>query len=218
MSYLVFIVLTLAIGFGASGYVNHQLNKNSKIRVSNGLTGNQAARQMLNYYGISNVDVRPGGQGQDFFDPKSNSITLSPSSYGVSSITAIATACHEVGHACQYAQGYTPMKVRTAMVPVVNLCSNAWIIILMIGIFMNLAGLTSLAIILYAAVVLFALVTLPVELNASKRAIGYMETVGMPSEEVKSSSTVLRACAYTYLAAALTSLLQLVYLLGMSRD
>ena len=218
MSYLLFIVLTLAIGFGASGFVNHQLSKNSRIRTSTGLTGAQAAQQMLRYYGIGNVAVKPGGQGQDFFDPKTNSITLSPSSYGVSSITAIATACHEVGHACQYAQDYAPMKLRTAMVPAVNLCSNAWIIILMVGIFLNLAGLQMIAVILYAAVVLFALVTLPVELNASKRAIGYMETVGMPAEEVKSSSAVLRACAYTYLAAALTSLLQLIYLLGVARD
>lgn len=110
------------------------------------------------------------------------------------------------------------MKVRGAIVPVANLASNAWIFLLLIGIFMNLAGLIWAAIIMYAAVVLFQLVTLPVEFNASRRAMAYMQTVGLPPQEQKGAFDVLRACAFTYLAAALTSILQLLWLLGQNRD
>ena len=106
------------------------------------------------------------------------------------------------------------MKVRTALVPAVNLASNAWMFILMIGIVLQIAGLVDLAIIMYAAVVLFSLVTLPVEFNASHRAMTYMDTIALPQEERDGSRSVLTACAMTYVAAALTSILQLVWLLG----
>lgn len=217
-SYLMLIVVTLAIGLGAQWYVNSRLRKYEHVPNAFGLTGADTARQMLAFYGIAGVDIRRGGQGQDFFDPRSNSVTLSPSAYDGRSITAMATACHEVGHACQFAQGYVPMKVRSAIVPAVNLASNAWIFLLVIGIAMNLAGLTMAAIIMYAVVVLFQVVTLPVELNASRRAMAYMETVGLPQGEQAGAFDVLRACALTYLAAALTSILQLLWLLGQNRD
>jgi len=217
-SYLMLVVVTLIIGLGAQWYVNHKLKVYNRVANSTGLTGAEAARQMLAYYGITNVQVFRGGPGQDFFDPRSNSVTLSPASYEGRSITAMATACHEVGHACQYAQDYVPMKVRGAIVPVVNLASNAWIFLLMIGILMNLAGLTLAAIVMYAVVVLFQVVTLPVEFNASRRAMAYMETVGLPQGEQAGAFDVLRACALTYVAAALTSILQLLWLLGQRRD
>ncbi len=217
-SYLTLIVVTLIIGFGAQGYVNHKLNKYQNVPISNGLTGAQCAMQMLEYYGINNVVVQPGGPGQDFFDPRTNSVTLSPEAYNGRSVTATATACHEVGHACQYAADYTPMKVRSAIVPAANAASNLWIFLLMIGIFMNMLGLIWAAIIMYAVVVLFQLVTLPVELNASRRAMAYMGSIGLPASEQKGSFDVLRACALTYLAAALTSILQLLWLLGRNRD
>lgn len=217
-SYLTLIVVTLIIGFGAQGYVNHKLNKYQNVPISNGLTGAQCAMQMLEYYGINNVVVQPGGPGQDFFDPRTNSVTLSPEAYNGRSVTATATACHEVGHACQYAADYTPMKVRSAIVPAANAASNLWIFLLMIGIFMNMLGLIWAAIIMYAVVVLFQLATLPVELNASRRAMAYMGSIGLPASEQKGSFDVLRACAFTYLAAALTSILQLLWLLGRTRD
>lgn len=217
-SYLLLIVVTLVIGMGATGYVNSQLKKYTHVPISNGLTGAEVARRMLAFYGIRNVEVRRGGHGQDFFDPRSNSVTLSPEAYDGRSITATATACHEVGHAYQYAVDYAPMKVRGAIVPAVNLASNAWIFLLMLGIIMNLASLTTLAIILYAVVVLFQLVTLPVEFDASKRAMTYMNTIGLPQVEQRGSYAVLRACALTYVAAALTSILQLLWLLGQNRD
>ena len=206
-SYLMLVVATLVIGMGAQWYVNHKLKTYSHVANSTGLTGAEAARQMLSYYGISNVQVFRGGPGQDYFDPRSNSVTLSPEAFDGRTITATATACHEVGHACQYAQDYTPMKIRGAIVPAVNLASNAWIFLLMAGIVLNIAGLTTAAIIMYAVVVLFQLVTLPVEFNASQRAMAYMGQIGLPAQERKGAFDVLRACAFTYLAAALTSIL-----------
>ena len=216
--YLLLIVVTLAIGGLATWYVNSQLKKYTHVPISTGLTGAEAARRMLMYYGIVDDEVHRGGPGQDFFDPRTNSVTLSPDAYAGRSITATATACHEVGHACQYAQGYAPMKIRGALVPVVNLASNAWIFLLMMGIFLNIAGLTTAAIVMYAAVVIFQLVTLPVEFNASQRAMAYMNTTGLPQAEQAGSFNVLRACALTYVAAALTSILQLLWLLGQRRD
>ncbi len=216
--YLLLIVATLAIGGLATWYVNSQLKKYTKVPISNGLTGAEVARRMLMYYGVTNVEVHRGGPGQDFFDPRTNSVTLSPDAFEGRSITATATACHEVGHACQYAQNYAPMKIRGALVPVVNLASNAWIFLLMLGILMNIAGLTTLAIIMYAAVVIFQLVTLPVEFNASKRAMVYMDTIALPQSEQSGAFSVLRACALTYVAAALTSILQLLWLLGQRRE
>lgn len=218
LSYLSVVVLTLVIGMGASWYVNHKLKVYQRVPISNGLTGAEAARRMLAYYGISHVQVYRGGAGQDFFDPRTNSVTLSPEAYDGRTVTATATACHEVGHACQYAQNYSPMKIRGALVPAVNLASNAWIFILLIGIFLTSQGLITLAIIMYAVVVLFQVVTLPVEFNASRRAMAYMDTIGLPQRERSGSFDVLRACAFTYVAAALTSALYLVYLLGQNRE
>ena len=215
MSYWLLVIVTIVIGMAASGYVNSQLKKYSKVPSQSGLTGAQAAQKMLRDNGVSGVTVTRGAEGQDHFDPRTNSIALSPSVYDHSSVTAYATACHEVGHACQFAQGYTPLKVRSAIVPVVNAASNVWVFILLIGVLLNVAGFIDLAIIMYAAVVVFQLVTLPVEFNASHRAMDYMKATGLPEGEVAGSFSVLRACALTYVAAALASLLQLVYLLGM---
>lgn len=216
--YLALIVVTLIIGCAATAWVNRQLSKYQRVPISNGLTGAEAARQMLNYYGIYDVPVRQGGHGQDFFDPRSNSITLSPEAFHGRTITATATACHEVGHACQYAQGYAPMKIRGALVPVVNLASNAWMFVLILGFAANMMPFVTLAVILYAAVVLFQLVTLPVEFDASSRAMKYMGAIGLPDGERTGSGAVLRACALTYVAAALTSILQLLWLLGQRRE
>lgn len=218
MSYWMLIILTLIIGFGAQAWVNNRLNKYKKIGTSENLTGAEVARRMLDYYGVQGVQIKQGSEGQDFFNPKDNSVTLDPTSYSGTSITALATACHECGHAYQYAQNYTPMRIRTAIVPAVNLASNAWMFILMIGIALNLAGLIDLAIIVYAVVVLFALVTLPVEFDASHRGLKYMSTIGLPSAEVAGSRSVLTACALTYVASALTSILQLLWLLGQREN
>lgn len=217
-SYLMLIVVTLVIGMGATWYVNSQIKKYTRVPASTNITGAEMAARMLAANGVTGVQIFQGGPGQDHFDPRNNSITLDPDAYRGTSITAIATACHEVGHACQYAQGYTPMKVRSALVPAVNLASNAWIFLLMAGIFLQIAGLTTLAIIMYAVVVLFQLVTLPVEFNASRRGMAYLATTGITQSEQSGAFNVLRACALTYVAAALTSILQLLWLLGQQRN
>lgn len=215
---LMVIVPTLLLGMGASAYVNSQLKKYAKVPISTGMTGAECARGMLAYYNIQGVEVRPGGPGQDFFDPRTNTVTLSPEAYNGRSITATATACHEVGHAYQFAEDYKPMKIRGSLVPVVNMASNAWIFILMLGIFTQIAGLYDIAIIMYALVVLFQVVTLPVEFNASRRAMTYMAATGLPQAEQTGSYNVLRACALTYVAAALSSALQLLWLLNQRND
>lgn len=218
MSYAFLVIVTLIIGCAVTWDVNHQLKKYAKISISNGMTGSQAANTMLHHYGIYNVTVKMGHEGQDHFDPRDNSISLSPSVYNGRTITATATACHEAGHACQYAQNYAPMKVRGALVPVASLASNAWIFLLLAGIFLAWNNLVLAAIILYACVVLFELVTLPVEFNASNRAKTYMQLAGYQGADISGSSAVLRSCAMTYVAAALTSILQLLWLLGQNRN
>ncbi len=218
MSYLGLIVITMLIGGAATLYVNSQIKKYTQVNASTGITGAQMAQRMLDANGVTGVQIFQGGANEDHFDPRSNSITLDPDAYSGTSITAIATACHEVGHACQYAQGYTPMKIRSALVPAVNLASNSWIFILMLGIALNISGLTLFACLVYAVVVLFQLVTLPVEFNASHRGLAYLSTQGLSKSEQSGAFSVLRACALTYVAAALTAVLQLLYYLSMSRN
>lgn len=219
--YFAIMILTLVIGGGAQLYVTSQLKKYSHVPSSYGITGAEMARRMSVDKGISNVGVMRGGPNQDFFDPRSNSVTLGTEAYGQYSITAIATAVHEMGHASQFAEGYAFMKFRSALVPVVNFCSNAWMIIFMLGLLMGAAGGTTLmkvGIIMFAAVLLFQLVTLPVEFDASRRGLAYLQATGMNQAELSGAYSVLRACALTYVAAALTALLQLVYMVLSTRS
>ena len=127
---------------------------------------------------------------------------------GSSSITAIATACHEVGHACQFAEGYMPMKVRSALVPVVNFTQGSWFLILFIGVLLNVTGLVDLALIFYAVSVVFHLITLPVDFNASRRALKILKETGTltTKEEINGARKVLTAAALTYVASALTAI------------
>ena len=217
-SYIALIVVTLVIGMGASGYVKQQLSKYSKVPMSKGITGAEAARRMLQYYGINDVVVKRGHAGQDFYDPRTRSITLDPDAFDGTSITATATACHEAGHAFQHAQDYLPMKVRSAIVPAVNLASNTWMFLFFAGLASNLVGLQTAAIVMYGIAVVFQFVTLPVEFNASKRAMTYLSETGVLQSEQSGAWSVLRACALTYVAGALTSILQLLWLLGRRDD
>jgi len=224
LSYLLLIGVTLIIGLGASAYVKSKLKKYSHVPTATGLSGVEVAQRMLAAYGIPDVPIRQGKEGEDHYDPRSRSVSLSPSYYNGRSVTAIAVACHEVGHACQHAQSYTPMTVRSALFPVVSFTSNAWMFLLMAGIF--LYSMNSfvpgdiciwIAIGMYSFAVLFQIVTLPVEFNASKRAMDYMGTIGVIEGEKQGAFSVLRACALTYVAAALTSILQLLWLLAQLR-
>lgn len=213
--YWLLIIATLGLGLGATGYVQMQLKKYASVPSSFGLTGAQMAERMLSAHGVSGVRIYRGKEGTDHFDPRTNSISLSPSVYDNPSVTAVATACHEVGHACQFAQGYAPLKIRNAFVPAANAASSIWVIVLFAGLLIGVMGIVNVAIIIYAFVVLFQLITLPVEFNASHRAMDYLKASSLPQAEVAGSFSVLRACALTYVAAALASVLNLLYLFAL---
>ena len=212
MIYIVTILISTAIGGLATWYVRSTLNKYREVATS-GLTGKQIATNMMQHHGIGDVTIRKGRKNQNHFNPRKNLITLDPHAYSSSSITAIATACHEVGHACQFATGYFPMKARTALVPVVSFTQNSWLLIMIVGFLLNVAGLVYLSIAFYAVAVVFHLVTLPVEFNASRRGLDYLTEIGVVEEEKAGAGAVLRACALTYVAAALISIISLISLI-----
>ncbi|MDO5329341.1 MAG: zinc metallopeptidase [Coriobacteriia bacterium] len=215
--WMVFFIIPMILGACASGAANRRLNKYAQVANDVGLTGAQAAANMLNFHEVSGVGIGTGGSGQDFYNPKDNTISLSSSYYSQASVTAIAVACHEAGHACQHAQGYGPIKFRTALVPVVNMVSNAWIFILLAGIIFNIVGLSYIAVIAFGLTLLFHLVTLPVEFNASTRAIKYLETLSLSDNQFKACKRILWSCAMTYVVAALISALQLIWVLLRTR-
>lgn len=219
MNYLFIVVVTLILGLGSQAAISHAYKKWGKVHAACGLTGAQAARKMLDANGLQHVGINHiGGELTDHFDPKSNTLNLSQSTYDQTSVAAIAIACHEAGHAIQHATGYKPIQIRAAIVPAAQFASNAWIFILVIGMLMHMLSLVWVAVALYACVVVFQIATLPVEFNASARALDTIRaTLPLPEEQDAGCAKVLRAAAFTYVAAALASLLQLLYYLGMAR-
>jgi Zn-dependent membrane protease YugP len=174
---------------------------------------------MLDASGLSNVAIEyVAGELTDHFNPKTNVVSLSEGVYNSTSVAATAIACHECGHAVQHARGFVPAKIRGALVPAVNIASMAWMFVLIMGIVLSLMNMIWLAIALYAATLLFQVVTLPVEFDASKRALAYVRGYGfLPATETGGARSVLTSAALTYVAAALLSVLQLIYLLGFTR-
>ena len=224
-----YILLVPAIIFTliAQARVNSNFKKYSKIRNRRNLTGAEAARRMLDYNGLQDVRINAiRGNLTDHYNPKNRTLNLSESVYGVNSVAAVSVACHEAGHALQHAKGYTPLKLRNSIVPVVNFASTlAWPMVI-IGIFLLYAGsygigsfgllLIDIGIIAFCAVVVFHLVTLPVEFNASRRAIDKMEELGLvAAEDIPGSKKVLRAAALTYVAALATAVANLLRLLAI---
>ena len=180
--------------------------------MANGLSGADVARQILDRNGLQNVPVEtsPGGPLSDHYDPRQKSVHLSEPVYSGRAVASTAIAAHEVGHAIQHAKAYAPFRLRSAMWPAVAFASNAWIFLLMIGAFAQLFGLVTFAIILYAVVVLFQLVTLPVEFDASRRALTQLNDMGLVTAgESQGARKVLTAAAMTYVAAALAALTEL---------
>ncbi|MDO4437138.1 MAG: zinc metallopeptidase [Coriobacteriaceae bacterium] len=217
-AYMVLVLVSTAIGLAAQGYINSTYKTWSRV-ASDGATGADVARHMLDANGCEAVDIkRVAGHLTDHYDPRDNSLHLSSENLSGGSVASVAVACHEAGHAAQKAKGYAMMKVRTALVPVVNFTQNTWMLVLLMGMFMNIAGLTTLAIVFFAFSVIFQLVTLPVEIDASRRAVAYIEQSGMGEVNVRGAKKVLTAAALTYVAAALTSILQLLYLLARTSD
>ena len=179
------------------------------------MTGAQAARQMLSDQGIDDVKIEPvRGFLSDHYDPMSRTLRLSPDVYGSRSLSAIGVACHEAGHALQHASGYAPLSIRSALVPMANIGSNAAYIFLIMGMMFSAPGLIKVGALVFLAVVAFALVTLPVEWNASARAKKLMVSSGIVGyQEATSAGKVLDAAFMTYVAAAVSALLTLIYYL-----
>ena len=184
------------------------------------LTGAEAARMVLEMNGVNDVTIEPvAGELTDHFDPKTNTIRLSKGVYDVTSVAAVGVAAHEAGHAVQYAVGYSPIKLRTAIIPVTQIGSTLSWPILLVGLLLGSETLAMAGVLLFCAVVLFQLVTLPVEFNASGRALTCLSNSGLLSiDEVAGARKVLTAAAWTSVSAALASILQLLYLLGVNRD
>lgn len=174
-AYMLLVLVSTVIGLAAQGYINSTYRTWSRVPAA-GATGADVARRMLDANGCHAVDIkRVNGHLTDHYDPRDNSLHLSGENLTGGSVASVAVACHEAGHAAQKAHGYAMMKVRTALVPVVNFTQNTWMLVLMLGLFMNIAGLTTLATVFFAFSVVFQLVTLPVEIDASRRAVAYIE-------------------------------------------
>lgn len=208
----------------ASVRVRTTYSKYNKKLSSRGLTAERAAAKILQYYGITDVEIVPiRGKLTDNFNPKTKQISLSESVWGSSSIGAIGVACHEAGHAAQHAQGYVPIKIRNSIVPVCNFGSMAGIPIALVGVCINSETLALFGILLYSLIAVFQFVTLPVEFDASKRALKVIrETNVLTEDEVKGAGKVLRAAAMTYVVALASSLADLlrfaVIILGSRRS
>lgn len=215
------VVIGAVICMLASARVNATFNRYARVRNHSGITGKDAAFRILQMSGITDVSVgHVAGNLTDHYDPRTKTVNLSDATYSSASIAAVGVAAHECGHAIQHARGYAPLSVRSALVPVANFGSMAAWPLIIIGLFMRsstAAFLIHLGIICFSASVLFQLVTLPVEFNASGRAVRILTDLGMLSqEEVQGTKDVLRAAALTYVASAAASILQLLRLVLIS--
>ncbi len=222
--YLVLIGMVLCLG--ASALVNSTMNKYSRVRNMSGITGAEAARRILNNEGLYNVQIEClRNQRGDHYDPRTNTVRLSYDNYNGISVTAVGVAAHECGHAIQHAKGYAPLSLRSALVPVVNIGSQLGLPIIILGVILSWnQTLIQIGIWAFALSVLFQLITLPVEFNASRRAVQKVEEYGLLSaQENTGCKNVLTAAALTYVAAAASSILQLLRLIllfggGRRRD
>ncbi|MCD4653128.1 zinc metallopeptidase [bacterium] len=215
--YIIFLLPGLLLASWASMKVKTAFNKYSRIASNSRLTGAQVARMILNQNGLSDVGIeRIAGHLSDHYDPRSRNLRLSPKVYDSFSIAAQGIAAHETGHALQHQAGYAPLKLRSALVPIAGFGSRfAWILI-MIGIFMATSGpglvIAKFGVILFAATVLFSIITLPVEFNASARAKTVLINQGIVTvQEKQGIDAVLNAAAMTYVAGAVTAIFQLLY-------
>jgi len=211
--YIMIMLPALILAGLASLLTKTTFSKYSKQRASSGLTGAQAAQRLLSIQGVGNVTIEQvDGFLSDHYDPRSMTLRLSPDVYASPSLSAIGVACHEAGHALQHATSYAPLTLRSALVPIAQFGSYGSYIFIMLGMFTSALGLIKIGILLFSVTVLFSLITLPVEWNASFRAKQLMVTAGIVTQsEQKAAGAVLNAAFMTYIAAALTALLTLLY-------
>ena len=215
------MIIVMVLSFIVQQMLQSRFSKYSQVGLPNGMTGAEVAQKMLNDHGIYDVKVVPTrGMLTDHFNPKTKTVALSEGVYASRSVAAAAVAAHECGHAVQHATGYAPLRMRSALVPVVNFASNIvqWVLlagVLTINIF---PGLLIFGIILFASTTLFSFITLPVETNASSRAISWLSRTGITDSRTQPMAVdALKWAAYTYVVAALGSLATLLYYIGLSR-
>jgi Zn-dependent membrane protease YugP len=219
---LILLAPAVLLGIYAQIKVSSSFNRYSQVASARGLTGAQGARLVLDSAGLSGVGIEiAGGRLSDHYDPRTKVLTLSPDVGQSNSLAALGVAAHEAGHAMQHAEGYAAFRLRSAIVPVANIGSNFGFILFFVGlIFAGNSGslLMNVGILLYSAAVLFTLVTLPVEFNASRRAMTQLQNRSiLVADELTGAKKVLSAAALTYVAAALMAILQLVRLILISR-
>jgi Zn-dependent membrane protease YugP len=212
--YLIFMIPALALMGFASWYVRHSYNKWSQVRASSGLTGHQAAQRLISTGSLYGVQVQgTAGQLSDHYDPRNKTLFLSQGVANSPSVAAVAISAHELGHALQDAEDYFPMRVRTMLVPAVNIGSNLGWILIMIGLVLQQINIAWIGVAVFSAGALFALATLPVEFNASARAKQLLFQTGIiqTEEEQRGVNQVLNAAALTYVAGLITAVMQLLY-------
>lgn len=218
MTYIVLVMPALIFAMYAQSKVNTTFNKYRTVGNRRGYTGADVARKILDMNGLQSVKIeRVSGNLTDHFDPRTNVVRLSDATHDSMSVSAIGVAAHEVGHAIQHAEGYAPIKMRNAIVPIVQLASYAAWPLAIFGIIFSFSKLATLGVIMFMAVVLFQTITLPVEFNASSRAL---KTLGnnaiLDADELSASKTVLSAAAMTYVAAAVVAVANLLRLLAIT--
>ena len=217
LNFLFFFVPAMIIGLVAQHRVKSTFARNLQVPVGNGLTGAEVARRVLDANGLHEVPVEETqGSLSDHYDPRTRSVHLSPEVYRERSIASTAVGAHEVGHAIQHAQAYAFFRFRSAMFPAVQFASNIWLLFLFGGFILNIAGFVLIAIALYSVAVLFQLVTLPVEFDASSRAKRQLSDLGLvAANEGAGVKSVLTAAAWTYVAGALAAVAMLLYYLSL---
>ena len=217
--FLICTVVPLLFGLWAQMQVRRTFKRYSEVPTSNGLTGAQAAAAVLSASGLSGVSIRPvAGRLSDHYDPRSRTLNLSEDVGQAATVAALGVAAHEAGHAVQDAQGYKPMRIRQTLVPAATIGSQLWIFPAFLGLIIGSLGLVNIGLVLFLAVVVFQLVTLPVEFDASKRALVALEGGALlGATELDGARAVLRAAALTYIAALAASIGQLIYFFLASR-
>lgn len=217
-STILLLIPALLLSFYAQSKVMKTYGKYLRYENSKNLTGMEVARRILDSNNLYNVEIiETPGELSDHYDPRTKKVNLSPAVYRGNSISSMSIAAHEVGHAIQDSVGYYPLKFRSALAPVASLSSHVVWILIMLGFMLQIMSLLNIGIILFSIVVLFQIITLPVEFNASKRALDNLKTGFVSEYEISGSREVLKAAALTYVAAALTGIMQLLRFILLSK-
>lgn len=218
LNYLFYMLPAFLLGLIAQFYVKSRYNRWSKVQNRSGMTGAQVAQRLMERNGMDNLKLKGvPGQLTDHYDPRNKMLALSQGIAQTPSVAAMAISAHEMGHAQQDKDNYLPMRLRSALVPMVNIGTNLGWIFIMIGLVLQISGLAWVGVIAFSAGVIFSVATLPVELNASRRARAMLQSSGMivTQEEEQGVKQVLNAAALTYVAAIISSLMQLMYFVSL---